>query len=159
MSMNPQQFRDHVIRATLQPMGLWSIEAEELLIGTAAHESQLGRYIVQVGGPALGVFQMEPATYWDIYRTFLAFDRKLLSRIDGIVPMTGRTAEHMITDLRYACVMARLKYYRVAEALPAASDLNGQARYWKQHYNTPKGRGTVWQYVAHYRTLVKGELR
>lgn len=156
MSINPQQFREHVIRATLQPMGLWSPEAEELLIGTAAHESQLGRYIVQVGGPALGVFQMEGPTWRDLYQTFLVYNNKLMGRIHGVVPMTGRTAEHMITDLRYACVMARLKYYRVKDPLPAADDLQGQARYWKQHYNTPKGRGTVEQYVADYRKYVRG---
>lgn len=136
---------------------MWSPEAEELLIGTAAHESQLGRYIVQVGGPALGVFQMEPATFQDLYRTFLAYNNKLMGRIHGVIPMTGRTAYHMVTDLRYACVMARLKYYRVPEPLPAADDIQGQARYWKQHYNTPKGRGTVEQYVADYRKYVRGD--
>lgn len=156
MSINPQQFREHVIRATLQPMGLWSPEAEELLIGTAAHESQLGTFVAQVGGPALGVFQMEPFTWRDIYQTFLAYNNKLMGRIHGIVPMTGRKAEDMITDLRYACVMARLRYYRVSDPLPAADDLQGQARYWKQHYNTPKGRGTVEQYVKDYRRYVRG---
>jgi len=154
MSINPQQFREHVIRATLQPMGLWSPEAEELLIGTAAHESQLGTFITQVGGPALGVFQMEPFTLRDIYQTFLAYNNKLMGRIHGVVPMTGRKAEDMITDLRYACVMARLRYYRVSDPLPAADDLQGQARYWKQHYNTPQGRGTVEQYVKDYRRYV-----
>lgn len=156
MSINPQQFREHVIRATLQPMGLWSIEAEELLIGTAAHESQLGTYIHQVGGPALGVFQMEPDTWSDIYQNFLVYNPACLRKIEAVRRVVGRSAEDMIADLRYACVMARLQYFRVKERLPAADDLAGQARYWKQYYNTPQGKGTVGQYIADYRKYVRG---
>ena len=52
---------------------LVSQEAENLLMGTAAQESALGEYIRQLGnGPALGIFQMEPETFDDIVRNYLA---------------------------------------------------------------------------------------
>ena len=34
------------------------------------------------------------------------------------------------------------------EALPEAGDLEGQAAFWKQHYNTPLGAGTVGKYMS-----------
>ena len=43
----------------------------------------------------------------------------------------------------YATTIARLIYWRVPRPLPAASDLEGLAAYWKAHYNTAAGRGTV----------------
>jgi len=152
MSINVKQFRQYVIQDTLKPIGLWSPEAEELLIGTAAHESQLGNFIAQVNGPALGVFQMEPATHDDIQANFLKYRRDLFDKAypEGY----ERRSSDMITDLQYACVMARLRYYRVKEALPAADDLEGQARYWKQYYNTPLGAGTVEQYINDYHRFV-----
>ena len=32
---------------------------------------------------------------------------------------------------------------RVPKKLPKASDLEGQAKYWKTFYNTIKGKGTI----------------
>ena len=154
MTINSNQFRQYVIRASLQPIGLWSPEAEELLIGTAAHESQLGTYLAQVGGPALGVFQMEPATWKDLHKTFLYYQKDLYMRINGVVRLDHRQPGDMITDLEYACVMARLRYYRVPDPLPAKDDLQAQARYWKQFYNTPMGKGTVEQYIDDYHKYV-----
>ena len=41
------------------------------------------------------------------------------------------------------------KYFtlRQPEALPEAGDIEGQAAFWKQHYNTPLGAGTVSKYA------------
>lgn len=50
---------------------------------------------------------------------------------------------NLITDLAYATAMARLVYYRRPEPLPEAHDLDGLARYWKAHFNTDLGAGTV----------------
>ena len=158
MSINVEQFRKYVIQDTLKPVGLWSPEAEELLIGTAAHESQLGNFIAQVNGPALGVFQMEPATCNDIFNNFLSFRPALLQTLENAYGIKSRHPRQLATDLRYACIMARLKYYRVKETLPAANDLEDQARYWKQYYNTPLGAGTVDQYINDYHQYVNDSL-
>lgn len=151
--IDKDQFRQYVIRAPLQAVNLWSLAAEELLMGTAAQESQLGTYIKQLGsGPALGVFQMEPATHADIHNNFLAYQTRLVKRVGSFVTYK---AEDMVTDLRHAVVMARLQYYRRPEPLPDATDIDGQARYWKQHYNTPLGKGTVEEYLRNYQRFVE----
>lgn len=68
MSINCEQLRLYVIRPTLEKIELWSEAAENLLLGTTAQESHMGTYIKQVGkGPALGIYQMEPATHKDIW--------------------------------------------------------------------------------------------
>lgn len=150
--IDPKQFRVLVIRQPLQAVNLWSPEAEELLMGTAAQESRLGTYIKQVGdGPALGIFQMEPATHNDIWDNFLAYREQMISRLRKYI---SGIPEDMITDMRHAVIMARLQYYRRPEPLPAASDLHGLADYWKQHYNTPQGAGTPEEFVHNYVELV-----
>ena len=53
----------------------------------------------------------------------------------------------LITDLRYATIIARLIYYRHAEPLPNVDDIAAQAAYWKKYYNTEDGDGAVDGYV------------
>jgi len=36
-----------------------------------------------------------------------------------------------------------LHYRRVPAALPKVDNLSHQAKYWKAHYNTVKGKGTI----------------
>ena len=57
-----------IIEPVLSRLHAASPAARALLLGTAAQESAMGRYIRQLrGGPALGIFQMEPATHDDIW--------------------------------------------------------------------------------------------
>jgi hypothetical protein len=159
--MNASQFRAYVILPALKPLGLWSMAAETLLVATMAHESQMGKYLHQIKGPALGVFQIEPLTHFDIWANYLKYKKELRDSILGMVPsnmlrhdsMTGieyGAETLLITDLAYATVMARLVYLRAPGALPAQDDIDGLADYWKQYYNTPAGAGTVEQFKAHY---------
>ena len=50
--------------------------------------------------------------------------------------------------------MIRLHYYRVPQPLPDA-DLLQVAAYWKRHYNTTLGKGTINQFMRNYRTYVE----
>ena len=59
----------------------------------------------------------------------------------------------LITDLRYACAMARIKYWRVP--FPISPDIEDQAAYWKRIYNTPLGAGTITKYVWAYNHFVR----
>ena len=141
------QFRDLVIEPTLEHLGLYSVAATELVLGTAIQESRV-TYIKQLGsGPALGLFQMEPATHNDIWDNYLRYREDLAGRVAD----TGRTQpDEMIWNMRYACAMCRVHYRRVREPLPTAGDLPSQAAYWKEHYNTPLGRGTQTEYIENW---------
>lgn len=148
--IEPSQLREYVIRPVLKRLALHSRSAEELLMLTAAQESLLGRFLHQVNGPALGIFQMEPATHDDIWGNYLDYRQGLADSVRDY----GWAANHMVGNLNYACAMARIHYLRVPYALPQADDVQGMAEYWKRHYNTPQGHGTVKRAVDNYTRLV-----
>lgn len=151
--IDPRQLTELVIRPVLERLGLASRAAEQLLLGTACQESQCGRYLHQLGnGPAVGIFQMEPATHSDIWENFLAGRKPLAWQVGWyLAPDRLPNARIMIHNLGYAAAMCRVHYYRRPEPLPPAGDIEAQARYWKKWYNTPQGRGTVEEYLANWR--------
>jgi len=148
--MHKDQLRG-LVEETLPLVSLYSEAATDLLMGTAAVESQLGYYIKQVGGPARGIFQMEPRTEVDIWDNYLKFNHKLRDSL-ATLGYLRPDASALVYDLRYQILMARIHYLRVPYALPTSTV--GQARYWKVHYNTVAGKGTVKKYIdAHDRYL------
>ena len=117
--------------------------AVELLMLTAAQETHCGSYIKQVRGPALGIFQMEPNTYNDIWANFICYRQNLLDALnDGWAQTTIEWQMKMKADLMYQTVMSRIFYMRIPAALPAADEPMGLAYYWKKYYNTRLGKGT-----------------
>jgi hypothetical protein len=146
----PQDLRRYVVVPVLYQLDLLSDAAVSLLLGTAMHESNL-TYLHQLNGPALGLWQMEPFTHDDCWKNFLFFRRDLAARVRSIVGVAQPTAEDMVTNNTYACAMARVRYRRVPGDLPPNSPLE-LATYWKQHYNTPLGKGTIEQALPHFVT-------
>jgi hypothetical protein len=144
------RFLEKVIRPTLSAMGYGSAPAERLLLGTALAESGL-RARQQLGnGPALGLFQMEPATHDDLWRNYLVSRKPLAAAVRSFIPAgaaggggTPPPASLLKDNDAYACAMARCLYLRVPEPLPKAVEIDKLASYWKTHYNTPGGGGTL----------------
>ena len=151
------QVRQLVLRPALRDLGLWSSSAEELLVGTGLVESLFTHLRQLPEGPALGFWQMEPATHADLWVNWLCFRPELaetlLEEMPGAPPGAAlKTAlgegwrppsALLATNLRYAAMAARLHYRRVTKPLPAADDVDGMAHYWKAHWNTERGRGTA----------------
>lgn len=147
MSIDKDQLR-LLIANTLTQANLYSTDATELLMGTAAQESHLGTYIRQLGnGPARGIFQCEPATERDIWDNFLKYRASVKESIWMITEHKG-WGPWLQWDLAYQILIARCHYLRKTGSIP--SDLAGQAGYWKKHYNTYLGAGTVDEYIANY---------
>jgi len=141
------------IRMYLEPLKMWSLGAENLLIGTAVQESHLGKWLEQMeDGPAVGIFQMEPRTYKDILKNVVpAFVKHTgLSKDDF-----PKNAEILKYDIRLAIISARYYYARFKEKLPHCTDIYGQARYWKKYWNTEKGAGTEDQYIENVARVMK----
>ena len=167
MSFNKLQFKMVVLDAleSIEDAIPVSDAALNLLVGTAAQESHYGTYLRQLDeGPALGVFQMEPATHDDIWRNFLAHRRVFMRHIGEAIDTqiiyertgdwTSPPSHRLIWDLRYSAIMCRIHYYRVPAPLPAWDDVNGLADYWKEHYNTHLGAGTVDEFIENYGKFV-----
>jgi hypothetical protein len=149
--IDSQHLRDLIIRPILQTLNLWSPAAEALVLGTAIHESRLV-YLRQVGGgPALGIYQIEPTTHADLCRNYLDHRPVLKERVAAFLAPSPEPDAQLATNLAYATAICRLLYYRAPAPLPEASDVDGLAAYWKAHYNTPAGKGTAAEWAKHYR--------
>lgn len=144
--LDPGHFTDEIIIPALITMNLDSEPARQILLGTAIQESRL-TYLRQLGGPALGLFQIEPRTHSDLYANYLAYRPEMREKL---LYLGDRQHASLIYNLRYAAAVARLIYYRDPEALPEKDDIDGQARMWKRVYNTPQGHGTEAQYLANW---------
>lgn len=157
MPINKNQLSD-LIERSLKAADLYSHSALNLLLMTAAQESHM-TYLRQLhNGPALGIFQMEPATHDDIWSNFLRFKPSLGESILNISGLGfGPDVSSLEYNLVYAALMARMQYLRRPEPLPAADDIKGFAEYWKQWYNTPKGAGTVSEAVRNYQRFILGQ--
>lgn len=139
MGIDKKQLVQYVIEPTLQQLNLYSRQAALLLLGTAEIESQCGIFIHQIRGPALGIYQMEPATHDDIWENFIKNKNSLKSK--PLISQCIQDQNRLVYDLQYATMMTRLHYLRVSESLPLTPE--GMARYHKQFYNTPAGKTDV----------------
>jgi hypothetical protein len=136
------------IRPALTTLAAGGLAPEQLLLGTGIQESLLIHRQQLGGGPALGLFQMESATHDDCWNNFLKFRKGLADKVTRTLnPEQKARAAAMKVNDRYAAAMCRVRYMRVAAALPAANDIEGMANYWKEHYNTPLGAGTPEEFL------------
>lgn len=149
------QLRRYVIVPALASIGLDGDSAEVLLMATCAQESKGGTYLHQINGPALGIYQMEPETYQDLISYIQpkqALRQKLLSscNFDVFPPHQNE----IVTNLKYATIIARLYYLRFPEPLPAANDMDGIWKYYKKYWNTEKGKATQNEFYANYKAFI-----
>ena len=144
--LNIAHFRAFIIRPTLEHLDMHSEAAENLVLGTALQESNLTHLQQLGGGPALGLFQMEPATERDILETYLSRREDIAKKLPADRDLIG--------NLKYATAMCRIHYWRVPEPLPHADDADGMAAYYKQFYNTAEGEATEAGFARMYRKYV-----
>jgi len=158
MSIKPEHLRN-LINETLSIIlpDMTSKDATELLMMTAAQESHCGRYLKQEGtGPALGIFQIEPATYRDLFHNFLRYNQRLLAHLEGYFRVHERNFElNLKGNLSYQIVIARLQYRRFPEALPSCDCSTSMAQYYKKYWNTKKGKATIAEALFNYDKYAK----
>ena len=151
------RFLAHIIEATLvdtpfpQPL-----EATGLLLGTAATETCVQCMPQMGGGPACGVFQIEPVTAQDLHR-FLATTAVFTPLLDTRCSLHGGDFDEtaLSRDLSYQVLLARTLYYvRDPHPLPAVVDVVEASKRWKQYYNTYLGAGTEEKYQQDYATFI-----
>lgn len=141
---------------------LQSPAAEELIIGTACQESLLGYSLRQhPTGPARGIFQIEPATFDDLFdwlngrgdKKLAAERRDLLACVvewaSPLVPLGAQVAG----NLYFATAIARMNYYRKPFTLSPNPTVEELAIVWKKWWNTPTGKGHESEFLKNYRDL------
>ena len=166
--INEKQFRELIIQAPLKAIGLYSEESEALLLSICAQESNGGYYLKQTTegeNAALGPYQMQEATYNDIWENTLSkpehSDLKLRILTACRYPLIPR-ADVMVYNLWYATIMARVFWLHVKESMPPCPDSSGTGldKLWllyKKYWNTAAGKATKEEFVAHYNQFVNGD--
>ncbi|WP_250464568.1 hypothetical protein [Microbulbifer litoralis] len=132
------ELRQLVIRPTLKHLRNWSPGMENLLLGTAAQESQLGFHLKQGRRHGLGIYQIQPHTHREIWDEYLIDHSALASKVRGLASQRDfldHPHSELATNLRYATAIAWLIYraahvYKVDEG-----DIAAMARLWHQHFH------------------------
>lgn len=164
MAIRTSDFCNCVVVPTLNYLQKYSLAARNLLLGTCAQETEMGTYLRQINnGPGLGPYSMQDATQRDIVNRFLLLpvNKALKLKVDGLVSnayLYGDRNQELMVNMAYATALARIRYMYTDEPLPDANDIQGLANYWKQHYNTPDGSGTIEQFMERYKTYVQNQV-
>lgn len=158
--INQHQLRTLVVKPTLQLMDgniPYSDHAVELLMMTQAHESLGGEFLKQIGGPALGIYQMEQNTEQDVWDNYLKYNPEVRAIIEDTLPLFGKDPSGMdlIRNLEYATAIARVQYFRDRAPIPDG-DLSDDKTIWalaeyaKRVWNTQLGKATARDYYEKY---------
>lgn len=168
--MNPRQFSKFIIYPVLQSLGMGGPAAEHLVLGTALAESNLNEIDQITGpdddrlGPALGVYQIEPETHWDLYRNFLDLDtgpperdfkrQAIKGALLRMLAPSPPPEMQLVTNLWYATAICRLIYYRRPEPLPP-DEPESLAAYHKKFFNSSLGKTELSRSIPMFERAMK----
>jgi len=128
--------------------------AVPLLLGVAATETGLENIRQVGGGPARGIFQLEPVTARDLH-TWLMRDAPFTYVVVERCGVKRFSLEALEQSLLYQIVLARTLFYvRDPQPLPEPQDIAEMARRYKVYYNTADGKGSEAKYRADYARLI-----
>ena len=131
-----------IVTPALKRIGLASPAAINLVTGIGLVESGY-RTRKQVNGPALGFWQMEPATERDCWVNFLDYRPFLAGLIRGVIHPNQPQSTLLLVDDTYAAILCRIRLYRSPDPLPSPDCALALCQYWKLHYNSLIGAGQV----------------
>ena len=96
------------------------------------------------GNPAIGFWQIEPATMNDMIENYINYRSKYKKTLISLgMNFEKDTIMSVMSNMAVQAALCRLHYRRDKDPIPSWDDLEGQASYWKRVYNTVEGRGTV----------------
>jgi hypothetical protein len=149
------QFRSLIVEPVLSKLRVYSKNAEEILVFTCAVESKGGTFLQQIKGQALGIFQMEPNTYSDIWANYIR-SRNQLATLMALHFGCNKIPdiERLIYDLHFATAMTRIHFLRVPGNLPESKDIDAMWDYYKKYYNTEKGKAKKEDSIKKYQEFI-----
>ena len=139
------------------PKGYQTDDAVELLLGTSARETRLGKIPDRPGMGGVGPFQVNPKTEEHLWNSYLRQNPRLAKNLTKATGVAGPDPKALSGNFPYSAVMARLAYTRANTPIPSMKDPVGMANYWKEHYNTAAGQGTPEGFLETYHQLIGGQ--
>ena len=134
----------------LYKIDCYSDDALALVVRTGMAESGY-RALKGYGkhNPAIGFWQIEPATMYDMMRNYIIYRAPYRKALEGLgMKFKGDDIEmSVMANMAVQSALCRLHYRRDKDPIPSWDDLEAQAKYWKRVYNTVEGRGTVEHFI------------
>ena len=124
-----------------------SPEARELIFRTGMAESGYRAIEQHGGGPAVGYFQVEPATIRDTIDNYVTYRQHMQTKLWSLGFDDKDMVLRVMGSIPLQVAFCRLKYRRDKYALPPCGNIEAQGKYWKRIYNTHKGKGTVEHFI------------
>ena len=135
MSINPADLATHIIKPTLDYLGVQSGAAEKLLLGTVAQASNFDLFSEQHHG--IGIFQITSKGHRQAWDNYLAFRPDLASKVRGLASQHRFLREpdqELKTNLAYSTAIAWIIYLQSDLQLPEADDVDGLSQFWSAHF-------------------------
>tara|TARA_Y100001963_G_scaffold153069_1_gene239069 strand:- start:3620 stop:4084 length:465 start_codon:yes stop_codon:yes gene_type:complete len=100
------------------------------------------------GNPAIGFWQIEPATLNDMVDNYIKYRPHYSKNLISLgMNFNDDMIISVISNMAVQAGLCRLHYRRDKNPIPSWDDLEAQAKYWKRVYNTVEGRGTVEHFI------------
>ena len=151
------------ITYTLKEVGLYSKDMHNLLMGTAAAETDFGQCPTMNRGPDLGVFQIEKSTHDDIWENWLSAKPVLTKKLKSVMWPAVPKVVQLKFNMRYQIAMAAIHYDRahyVTKCLDRKKFTSKSDYIWwlayvhKRYYNSFKGKSTTLRYYQKYHEYI-----
>lgn len=117
--------------------------ADKMILETMIAETGGGKIEDKTVGAGMGITQFDEFPFDDLKKRSLDKRDKIYQNLGVDISLVEWD------DLRYnpflGLLFARLQYLPLKESIPVT--IEERAAYWKQYYNTPKGKGTVEHYL------------
>lgn len=141
--IDPDDTLRHVIEPVLRHLDMYSKDAARLLLATAWAESEVkgATKLVQINGPALGMYMIEPDTHDDVWHNWLDYRPEIAAKVRKLIAPDPSRLDQLKTNSAYATAIARIIYRRDPEPLPSTPA--EAATYYKRVFNTPKGKAKI----------------
>ena len=138
-----------IVEYSLYKVDSYSDDALALVVRTGIAESgyrALKGY--GEGNPAIGFWQIEPATLNDMITNYIHYRSHYKKNLISLgMNFEKDTIMSVMSNMAVQAALCRLHYRRDKHPIPSWDDLEGQASYWKRVYNTVEGRGTVEHFI------------
>lgn len=118
-----------------------------MVCGIIAAETQFGTYPDTTDHSGFGIMQLDPIAFEDVQKNTRDKYRELAWNKFGI-KMELINLCCIRYDVPLNIIYGILKLLRIRDPLP--STLDWQAHYWKIHWNTSAGKGSIQHYIDSY---------
>jgi hypothetical protein len=113
--------------------------ADKMIIETAIAETALGKIEDKTKSAGMGICQFDKMPFYDIRDRNMHRQRVILKKLGVDISLVEW--EHLRYSSFLSLLFCRLFYKLIPYEIPLK--IEDRARYWKKHYNTELGKGSV----------------